>query len=121
MGTAKPDDDKISVDQLTNNTFAMAGDYDASPTKAWIVKHMKEEENKKYYEYAFGKRPGEELYDLKKDPMQINNVTNNSSYERVRSKLNKQLLTELARTNDPRVMGDGDTFEKMPYTIVPGK
>jgi len=118
MGTPKSNDDKISADLLTNNTFVMAGDYDASPTKAWIVKHKKEEDNKKYYEYAFGKRPKEELYDLKKDPMQINNVTNNSGYESIRSKLNKQLLTELKRTNDPRVMGDGNTFEKMPYTTA---
>ena len=116
MGTPTVDDHKISAEKLTNNTFITAPDYDSSPTKAWIVRHKNEKANKKYYDYAFGKRPQEELFDLKKDPMQINNVAYNPDYEKILAGLKKQLISELKRTKDPRVTGDGDTFEKPPYT-----
>jgi len=32
--------------------------------------------------------------------------------------MNQQLLSELKATGDPRVTGDGQTFERMPYTTT---
>ena len=100
-------------------TFACFGDMDASPTKAWLIDHRDEPGMDKYFNYAFGRRPAEELYDVKSDPDQINNVIDDPRYASVRKELSARLMKVLTDANDPRVTGDGTTFEKPPYTIVP--
>jgi len=100
--------------ELANNTFAAFGDYDASPTKAWIIEN-RSPDNEKYFQFAFGKRPKEELFDIKNDPFQINNLAKDPKFAEIKQQMNKQLLAELKATGDPRVIGDGQTFEKMPF------
>jgi len=107
-------------DALENDTRATFADIDASPTKAWIVEHRNEQQWKQHYLLAFGRRPKEELYVLAKDPDQIHNVAAEPEFAKVVSQLRKQLLDELKRVKDPRVTGDGSTFDKPPYaTPVP--
>jgi arylsulfatase A-like enzyme len=101
--------------ELTHNTFVAFGDLDASPTKAWLVGRRNEARWKWYYDYAFGRRPGEELYVLADDPDEIRNVAAAPAYSAVRDRLRDQLLGELRRVGDPRVVGDGQTFERPPY------
>lgn len=100
--------------ELANNTFAAFGDCDASPTKAWIIEN-RNPETEKYYQFAFGKRPKEELYNIANDPFQVNNLAADPEFAIVKNEMNKQLISELKATGDPRVTGDGQTFEKMPY------
>jgi len=100
---------------LENNTFATFGDLDGSPTKAWIIERRDQEEWKPYYEYAFNKRPGEELYLLAEDPDQVHNLAADPTYAEVKARLRQQLLDELRRLEDPRVLGDGSTFDKPPF------
>ena len=100
---------------LENNTFVTFGDLDASPTKAWIVERRDQEEWKPYYEYAFNKRPGEELYVLADDPDQVHNVAGEPDYAETQGRLRQQLLEELKSLKDPRVLGDGSTFDKPPF------
>ena len=109
-------DKEANVNQLTNNTFITIPDEDAGPTKAWIVKNRKDPKYKKYFSRAYGKRPLEELYDLKKDPYQMNNVARESGYARVRIELNKKLFSLLTETNDPRLLNDGSFFENPPMS-----
>ncbi len=109
-------DIEANVNQLTNNTFITIPDEDAGPTKAWIVKNRKDPKYKKYFSRAYGKRPLEELYDLKKDPYQMNNVARESGYESVRIELNKKLFSLLTETNDPRLLNDGSFFENPPMS-----
>src|SRR6185503_6255665 len=47
------------------------GDCDNSPTKEYMLEHRDEPGSKRLFELAFGRRPGEELYDLKHDPHQM--------------------------------------------------
>ncbi|MCP4311742.1 MAG: sulfatase-like hydrolase/transferase, partial [Bacteroidetes bacterium] len=56
---------------------------DNGPTKAWFVTNMNTPEYKKYYEMGFGKRPKEELYDLRLDPDQLNNVAGDKKYLKI--------------------------------------
>ncbi len=106
---------ELDFDLLANNTFVAFGDYDASPTKAWIIKNRKLPGNDIYFQFAFGKRPKEELFEIKNDPFQINNLAENKDYAEIKNELNNKLMGILKSTGDPRVTDDGQTFEKMPY------
>lgn len=52
---------------------------------------------------------------LSTDPHQMRNVAADPQYAAVRERLEEQLLSELKRTGDPRVTGDGQTFERPPF------
>jgi N-sulfoglucosamine sulfohydrolase len=108
-----------TADALTNDTFAAFADMDASPTKAWLVAHRNDEGWKWHYDYAFGKRPAEELYDLRADPEQIRNVAGDRAYEAARKKLADQLTGILTDAGDPRLVEKDCRFEKPPFTDAP--
>jgi hypothetical protein len=107
-------DDPPTVQELTENTFATLPDEDAGPTKAWIVDHRNDPKWKPYFEHAYGRRPREELFDLKKDPHQMCNVATDPAYAEVVEHLRSALLEELQRTGDPRLVNDGEFFETPP-------
>ncbi|MBI5394303.1 MAG: sulfatase [Verrucomicrobia bacterium] len=104
------------AEELEKNTFVAFPDMDASPTKAWIIQHRNDTEWQRHYDYAFGKRPAEELYDLGKDPDQIHNVAADPAYAAKRKEMAGQLLKILKEAGDPRITGDGQTFERTPFT-----
>ncbi len=103
------------INELTNNTFHAFGDYDASPSKAWIVAHRREPDNKKYFQFAFGKRPAEELFEIRTDSDQVINLAGDPQYEEVRKKLRNQLMDVLSGTGDPRVISDVIPYEHPPF------
>jgi N-sulfoglucosamine sulfohydrolase len=105
-----------SAKELENNTFAAFPDMDASPTKAWLVAHRGDPQWKRQYDYAFAKRPGEELYDLRNDPDEMTNLAADPAYAETKRELAARLLKTLADAGDPRVTGDGETFERPPFT-----
>lgn len=102
-------------EDLTNNTYTAYADMDASPTKAWMVKHRNDSQWKWLYDFAFGKRPGEELYDISKDPDQVVNVAGQPEYAKIKAELSAQLLKRLTDARDPRLEEDVP-FEKAPFT-----
>lgn len=104
------------VAELERNTFAAFADMDASPTKAWLIAHRQEPAWQRHFDLAFGKRPGEELYDLRKDPDQVHNVAADPAYTAEKARQAERLLGLLKAAGDPRVTGDGQTFEKPPFT-----
>jgi len=67
---------------------------------------------KKYFDWAVAKRPGEELYDIKKDPGCLINLALESDYTEILEDHRARLLRRLEMTNDPRVMGNGDVWEE---------
>jgi hypothetical protein len=103
-----------SADVLAKDTRVTFKDVDAGPTKAWLVGQRHNPQWQSYYQFAFGKRPREELYILKDDPDQVHNVAGDAKYAEIRGDLEKRLMDELTRTGDPRVTGDGSYFEKPP-------
>jgi N-sulfoglucosamine sulfohydrolase len=102
-----------SFEQLEQNTFGAFGDLDASPTKAWIITHRDDPGMQKFFDIAFARRPGEELYDLRKDPHEMNNVAENKQYADAKAKLSTRLMKVLRETGDPRL--DNDAFDRPPY------
>ncbi len=119
MGTAagygRPDGELPSYAVLEQNTFGAFGDLDASPTKAWLIEHRDEPGMKFYFDFAFGRRPAEELYDLRTDPHQMKNLATDGAYAKQRAQLSERLQSVLKETGDPRVVGDGTTFDKPPF------
>ena len=107
-----------TTDELVNHTRATFADFDASPTKAWLVEHRKD--NPEFYDLAFAKRPQRELYVLADDPDQINNVAQDERYASIVQELDKRLSEELRRNGDPRTNGDySNLYEKPPYAGDP--
>jgi len=123
MGSPKftSQQDLPSVDQLeTQNAIAFA-DMDLSPTKAWLVRQFGNANWKWHYDYAFGKRPAEELFDLRQDPDQTNNLAADPAYAKQKEELSARLMTILTDAKDPRVLEAGKAFEKPPFTDVPAE
>jgi len=90
-------------------------DTDNGPTKTYMIQNKdKDAAHRKLYELAFAKRPAEELYDLEKDPHQLNNVAGDPAYAEVKKELSQRLMAELKKTRDPRVIGGVD-FDAFPY------
>jgi len=112
-------DSAPSFDHLANVTRAGYADIDASPSKAWMVEHRNDPGMAGIVELAWGKRPAEELYDLKKDPHQMVNVAASPEYAELKAKLRAQLMAELVANQDPRL--DNDAFDKPPYLAKPEK
>lgn len=105
-----------SASELENNTSVGFADMDASPTRAWLVAHRSDPKWQWYYNFAFGKRPAEELYDLAKDPDQIHNVATEPAYAETRKELAARLLRILTEAGDPRVVEESPIFERPPFT-----
>ena len=103
------------TDELEHNTLIAFADMDASPTKAWLIEHRLDPQWQSYYDLAFGKRVSEELYDIRKDPDQVNNLAGNTDFAKVKEQLAKRLIAELTRANDPRVVENPPRFELPPF------
>ena len=88
---------------------------DGGPTKSEILKRNRNKDTL-YWHWAFGKRPAEELYDLKADPYCMNNLAETASFTTVKSELKRLLEQTLIEQQDPR-MEDPQTpiFDAYPY------
>ena len=109
------DSPEVLARQSLANTGYSFPDLDASPTKTWIMLRENEAPWQAYWDYAFGKRSGEELYDLRNDGDYLVNVAENPDYAEIRRNLSGRLMEVLTSTGDPRVTGDGQTYEKPPF------
>jgi arylsulfatase A-like enzyme len=108
-GTNEP-----TFDEVAQTTFVTLPDDDAGPTKAWFVGARKSPEWSAQFEKFYGRRPMFELYDLRKDPDEMNNVAEDPAYATVRKEMTDRLLTILRETGDPRMLEDGKYFETPP-------
>jgi uncharacterized sulfatase len=67
------------------------------------------------YRLAFGKRPQEELFDIRNDPGCTRNLAKEPPHQTLRAELNRRLFAYLEETGDPRVVGpDREIFESYP-------
>ena len=105
-----------TAEEITEETRATLPDEDAGPTKAWLVGVRNDPKWKAHFEWVYGKRPREELYDLKSDPHQSKNVAADPMYATTRATLEQRLMGELKRTGDPRLVDNGKFFETPPMS-----
>jgi N-sulfoglucosamine sulfohydrolase len=83
---------------------------DNGPTKTLITSRFDE-----FYRLCFGKRPAEELYDLKNDPDCIKNLADDPSLRSLRKQLESEMEASLRKDQDPRMLGQGAIFESYRY------
>ena len=102
-------------EHLIKNTFVAYPDMDGGPTKAWMIHNRAEEDVRELFELGFGKRPKEELYDLRIDPHYMNNVVGQPDYESTRKELSEKLFEILIKNDDPRVCEEPCRFEDKPF------
>jgi len=89
------------------------GEVDPSPTKNLLMD--KKNVYEKYYQWAFGMRPAEELYDLRSDPGQLTNIADEPEYAKIRKDLSTRLQQYTAQTGDPRALGQEAIWDYLPY------
>jgi arylsulfatase A-like enzyme len=106
--------DEPTFDEVAQTTFVTMPDDDAGPTKAWFVGARKTPEWSAQFEKFYGRRPMFELYDLRKDPEEMNNVAEDQAYAAIRKEMTERLFTILRETGDPRMTDDGKYFETAP-------
>jgi N-sulfoglucosamine sulfohydrolase len=88
---------------------------DGSPTKTEILNAHRQNPADHYWALSFGKRPAEELYDLRKDPDCLHNLAGQTESKSLAAQLKQQLFDELKAQEDPRMFGNGHIFDEYPY------
>jgi len=91
------------------------GEVDSSPTKSLLMDNAAEPGFPEFYRLAFGKRPAEELYDLRSDPGQVKNVASLSDYADTKRNLSDRLERYTIKTGDPRALGKDAPWDYYPY------
>jgi len=75
----------------------------------------------RYFERAFAKRPAEELYDLRSDPAQLDNVAERREYAAALADCRARLERWMKDTDDPRSSSDDDRWDGYPYFGPPAR
>ncbi|MFC1597881.1 heparan N-sulfatase, partial [Planctomycetota bacterium] len=94
---------------------------DGSPTKTVILDGRTNPQTERFWQWSFGKRPSEELYNVAKDPLCLRNLADRAEYESVKTALRDQAFTEMKAQNDPRTFGRGYVFDEYPYADDSGR
>ena len=85
----------------------------ASPTKAWLVSQYGKSKWQWHYDYAFGKRPGEQLFDLGNDPDQTVNVAADPKSAKTCADMEQRLMGDdfYVGDKDPRIAVSVDMLD----------
>jgi len=99
------------------------GDCDGGPSKEQIIAR-RDQDLAKYFRIAFEKRPARELYDVVKDPHNLENLA--EKMPEVAQRMEAELTKWCDETGDPRVVGgkltgDDPRWDNYPYSGPAGK
>lgn len=90
-------------------------DVDGSPTKTLILDMYRSGRNDFYYSLSMGLRSEFELYNLSEDSDCMHNLAADPAQKPRVEALRTELLAILRSQNDPRIVGDGDVFDRYPF------
>lgn len=88
---------------------------DGGATKTEILRLYRTGAEKTYWEGSFGRRVKEELYHVAVDPQCVKNLVENDDQASLLSAMRSELFRRLKAQGDPRVLGESDYFESLPY------
>jgi len=103
--------------EMGKETYSGYRDLDGSLTKAFLLGHRTSSGAADSINLTLNKRPGEELYDLRNDPHQMNNLAGKSEAKEIQKSLRDRADSLMQETNDPRLI---DAFDAAPW-IDPAK
>jgi uncharacterized sulfatase len=90
-------------------------DVDACPTKSFLIENHQVDSLRPYFDWAYGKRPEFEMFDIRNDPACLQNLAGQSALEGVEQRLKAALEKQLESFDDPRVVGpDPELFDSYP-------
>lgn len=96
-------------------------DTDGGPTKTLILNRGRENRADRFWAINFGKRPANELYDLRRDADCVNNLAATPEFAATEfagtvAKLRARMEETLRAQGDPRMFGQGSIFDEYPPT-----
>ena len=94
---------------------------DGSPTKTLILNMKRSGSSDELWNLSFGKRVEEELFNIVTDPQCLNNLAEKSEFMALKKELSELMEKELLEQGDPRILGNGDLFDKYPYAEEKGR
>ncbi|QGJ70407.1 Heparan N-sulfatase [Planctomycetales bacterium 10988] len=89
---------------------------DASPTKTIVLNMRTETDRHRFWQWCFGKRPAEELYNVQHDPDCLDNLIDRPDFHQVRTELADRMTQMLQDQQDPRMFGKGEVFDNYVYS-----
>jgi N-sulfoglucosamine sulfohydrolase len=89
---------------------------DGSPTKSLILELRRNGQQEQFWQLCFGRRPPLELYNLRNDPDCVTNLAAMERYADVLHELKARMENELKQQGDPRMFGQGEVFDRYPYS-----
>ena len=93
-------------------------DSDNGPTKTAVEESG---ESSRFWQLCFGKRPADELYDLKADADCVRNLAADPAHQTQLQAMRDQLFARLKQQGDPRLEGKGDLFDNYPTPRLPNE
>lgn len=92
---------------------------DGGPTKTMLLERRRREpmsaEARRWWDLSFGRRPREELFDLRSDPDGITNLADRADWSACLDAMRMKLDERLAEQGDLRAVGRGREYEAHPY------
>jgi len=101
----------------SNKTYH--GDVDGCPTKDFMLQPANQQKFAREHELCFGKRPTDELFDVRDDPWQVKNLATDPRYASMKASMLDSLTGHLKSTGDPR-MEYRDPWKDYPYRQTTG-
>jgi N-sulfoglucosamine sulfohydrolase len=95
-------------------------DTDGSPTKSLILERGRRDRADRYWQWNFGMRPTDELYDLSTDRDCVLNLAADSQHATAVQEHRQRMERVLTSQQDPRMLGQGDVFDRYPPTSGAG-
>jgi N-sulfoglucosamine sulfohydrolase len=91
---------------------------DGGPTKSEILALRRAGLDRRYWQWSFGRNPAEQLYDLARDPANLNNLADQPAFAARREAMRAEMEAALRAQEDPRMFGRGHVFDH--YLVTPG-
>ena len=90
---------------------------DGSPTKTQLLRMRRSgTDTSALWPLNFGKRPGEELYNIREDPYCLSNLVDDANLSAQLAALRERMEGALRQEGDPRMAGNGAVFDNYPYS-----
>jgi len=89
---------------------------DGGAIKSDVLQMRREGVSTTFWNLCFGRRPEWELYNVDSDPDCVSNLASDPNYAELQDELSGLMVERLTAQGDPRMLGNGDVFDRYPYS-----